>query len=353
MKGNIKNIKSGIILLIISIVFIFVFLYNGNIKEVYSVIRNSNPIYLLLSVLIIILCNVFKGMAYLSVFKNMNLDENIVGATKFALISQLFDGITPFSSGEQPYQVYYLKKRYGIGYSASFGYVFYTSLMYQTAFLIVSTISIILNNIYKFITVEPLVLNLIYIGYVVTLLFTLVLFFINVDRKRGKRLLEGSLKFLNKIKLLNENRYKKLNASVEQLFESLKELNSDYSVLVKSILSNVVYVLTLMIVPLYIMNCVFPDIKMPIIATMIASNFIALAVVFIPIPGGTIGQEFVFLSLFKAFATPHVVSAGMLLWRFFTYYFVMLVGFILFLLFRKERKKDEVNSCESENESTV
>ena len=49
---------------------------------------------------------------------------------------------------------------------------------------------------------------------------------------------------------------------------------------------------------------------------------------FVPIPGGTGGLEYSFIQFYGNFITGSALSAMMLIWRFITYYFGMIVGAI-------------------------
>ena len=58
---------------------------------------------------------------------------------------------------------------------------------------------------------------------------------------------------------------------------------------------------------------------------------------YIPTPGSSGGIEFAFQSLFASIAvmSESTVVSGMLLWRFLTYYILMILSFIVYLIFEK------------------
>jgi hypothetical protein len=333
-----KKTKGSLVLLIVSMLFVFLFVFNDNLNGTITVLLNANIWYLLICIISVFVANLFRGLGYALVFKSMNVKYNYWGVFKFGMISQLFDGITPFSSGGQPYQVYFLKKNYGMGYSAATGFVFYTSLVYQIALLIISSILLLINKINNFITPDSLIWNLVIVGYVITLGFVAILFVINLDRKHGKKFLTGLINFLKKIRIIKDVMYDKFERYINNLFDSLEHLNSDNKLLMKTTFYNMLFLAGMLIIPIFAMNSVMPDIKMPIMASVIAADFVMLCALFIPIPGGTIGQEFAFISLFSVFATASVVKAGMLFWRFMSYYFVIILGFVFFLFSRRKKR---------------
>lgn len=62
--------------------------------------------------------------------------------------------------------------------------------------------------------------------------------------------------------------------------------------------------------------------------TIVSSAYVMLMGSFVPIPGGTGGLEFGFVTFFGNFIRGSKLSALMLVWRFITYYFCMILGAI-------------------------
>ena len=92
------------------------------------------------------------------------------------------------------------------------------------------------------------------------------------------------------------------------------------------------------------------------------TSFAITACVFIPTPGGSGGIEFAFTSIFVFIAsgiTKDLGASGMLLWRILTYYGLMLLSFIFYLILEKRTTKYEKTiklannlQLEQENEMT-
>ena len=58
---------------------------------------------------------------------------------------------------------------------------------------------------------------------------------------------------------------------------------------------------------------------------------------FVPIPGASGGIEYGYMKLFVNFLSKTKTSATLVIWRFITYYFEMILGMIVFNM--DERKK--------------
>ena len=90
------------------------------------------------------------------------------------------------------------------------------------------------------------------------------------------------------------------------------------------------------------------------------TSFAITTCVFIPTPGGSGGIEFAFTSIFVFIAsgiTKDLGASGMLLWRILTYYGLMLVSFIDYLVLEKRtlkfQKYTTINNINTDNTNVV
>ena len=72
------------------------------------------------------------------------------------------------------------------------------------------------------------------------------------------------------------------------------------------------------------------------ITSIVLVTFVSIISAFVPLPGGTVAQEFVFISLFSAYLKDPLLSTLMILWRFITYYFPLIIGGIMVNIKQKE-----------------
>ena len=71
---------------------------------------------------------------------------------------------------------------------------------------------------------------------------------------------------------------------------------------------------------------------------IIISAYVMLIGSFVPIPGGTGGLEYGFIAFYGNFIKGSKLNAVMLLWRFITYYFGIILGAIVLNFKRKKVK---------------
>ena len=74
------------------------------------------------------------------------------------------------------------------------------------------------------------------------------------------------------------------------------------------------------------------------INTVTASAYVYVIGAFVPIPGASGGIEYGFTQFFGNFIKLSKISAVLLLWRFITYYFGVIVGALIFTFEKKVKK---------------
>ena len=77
---------------------------------------------------------------------------------------------------------------------------------------------------------------------------------------------------------------------------------------------------------------------MPLVSVIVASSYVAIIGSFVPVPGASGGIEFGFLQFFGNFVGGSLLSAGLLIWRTFTYYLTMIVGALVLNLGREKKQ---------------
>ena len=94
--------------------------------------------------------------------------------------------------------------------------------------------------------------------------------------------------------------------------------------------------MTLRNIPYLLIKGVGIQENISIITVIVTSAYVMLIGSFVPIPGGTGGLEYGFIAFFGNFISGPILNALMLLWRFVTYYFGMILGAVILGLRKKE-----------------
>ena len=130
-----KNKKLNIVILIIITILVLFFSLKDNFKETINQIITMDIGYLLLAFLSIILYWIFRSYPMYSFCKKMNQNFKYLSSFQLNLRTQFFNAITPFATGGQPYQIYFLKCC-GIDYASATSIVLENFIVYQIALVV-------------------------------------------------------------------------------------------------------------------------------------------------------------------------------------------------------------------------
>ncbi|MDE7161955.1 MAG: flippase-like domain-containing protein [Anaeroplasmataceae bacterium] len=356
MKHNLKKILPKLILfLIVTIVVIIVILSLNDISEIGSTLKNVDIRWLLVAFLFLFLYMAFYPLPLYFLGKSKEeknvsfLDTGMIGTMEY-----FFNGITPFSSGGQPFQIYSYSK-VGVSFHRASGIILMNFVICQISVLILC-----LGSLFYFNELTQGTLHLqimIGVGLGMNLLITSLFCSVGLS-KHVRNLLS---KFVGWI--LNWKIFKGKLARFEVSFQeycagaqsTFKALLSQKLKFVGCIFLKLIGLLAYYMIPFFILRALRIEVELKQLLLITAMSTFAIAMTcYIPTPGATGGIEFAFQSLFVTAIpaiSPSIATSGLLLWRFITYYFLMLVSFIVYIIFeqvvaRRNRKEKKLEAVE-------
>ena len=317
----------NIVVLIFVTLLVLYFSLKDNFKEIINQIFNMNISYLLLAFLFLFVFLTFKSLSMYSFCKKINKDFKFLEAIQLILRTQFFNAVTPFATGGQPYQIYYLKKC-NIDYASSTGIVLQNFIVYQIALVILGLIALFVNKAYNLFDGSRFLARLIALGFIINTAIIVIMFVVAFSKKMNKKIIGFGIKILTKLKLVRdkEKKLKEWDNNINNFYGSAKKLLDDKKIFIRNILFNFIALSALYMIPLFILYAMgeFKVISAGI--AVIASAYVMIIGSFVPIPGGSGGLEFGFITFYSNFITGSKLSALMLVWRFITYYFSMILG---------------------------
>ncbi|MBQ7788762.1 MAG: flippase-like domain-containing protein [Clostridia bacterium] len=264
------------------------------------------------------------------------------------MIEHFFNGITPFASGGQPFQVYAFKKS-KVNAGDSTGILLMNFIIFMIVTNGFALSSLVFAN--KFITDVPMAIFAV-IGFTINFFVLFVLISLGVS-KRVRRFLERLIDYFSKTKLIGRflapkaDSLKEYFQNVQDAFKALwKSKGTFFACLgIKFISMSAYYAITF-----FIMRAlgIFVGIDQ-LFFVMAGSSFAITMVVFLPTPGSSGGIEFAFNAIFASIAGIGITAvsySGMLIWRLLTYYLVMAISLIFYIMlevffFRRNKDTDE------------
>ena len=321
--------KSNVLLLIFVTILVLYFSLKDNFKEVIKQIINMDIKYLLFAFILLFMFFIFKSLSMYLFCKKINKDFKFSQGFQVVLRTQFFNAVTPFATGGQPYQIYYLKKC-NIDYASSTGIVLENFIVYQIALVLLGLIALFTNSIFNLFGNSNLLTKLIALGFIINTAVIVIMFLVAFSKKMNKKLISLGINILTKLKLVKnkEEKLKDWDNNINNFHNSAKELLNDKKIFVGNIVFNFLALCLLYTIPLFVLYAMGEFNVMNIGVVIVSSAYVMLIGSFVPIPGGSGGLEFGFVTFYSNFITGSKLSALLLVWRFITYYFSMILGAI-------------------------
>ena len=245
-------------------------------------------------------------------------------------MTKFFNGITPFSLGGQPLQVYELSKS-KVRVTEALLVIVENFIVLQISMTIMSVVSLgvclnaglIPNRLLWILTI---------IGIFITLLSLFMAIFMCVKINFAKKLGKWFIKVLNKIHIIKnkDESYLMWTNKCDEYHTCFKILLKDKTFIIKCVLLNIIYMIIFCMLPFLTFKALNINVDVNIFYSIVLACFVYLSASFIPIPGATIGMEYAFINYFKMIVVDSLVMPGVLLWRLVSYYIPMILGGILF-----------------------
>lgn len=332
-----KKVLNYLTLALITVLVLYLSL-KDNYEEILKIFSSMNIKWLILAFITMIIAWSLKTIPIYFFTKSHKKNFKFRNSISLILRTQFVNAITPFATGGQPYQIYYLNKR-GVRSSTATGIILQNFIVYQIALVLLGIIALISNFIFKFFPYNGLIIYLITLGFIINTIVIVVSFILAFGKKITKTLTTFAINILTKFHIV-KNKEEKLaswNESISNFHKSAKTLMKNKKLFFLMILVNLLYLTLLYLTPLLVLFSMGEYNAVNAFTSIISSAYVMLIGSFVPIPGGTGGLEYGYIKFFGNFVSGSILSASMLMWRCVTYYFGLIVGAIAFNI--KERKK--------------
>lgn len=349
-----------------------------------SIGQNNNWAWLLVALALIIAFLLLWPLSLLAFSKASGIDK-VVGKRnlfRIATIEQFYNNVTPFAVGGQPMEVY-LMKECGADTSKATGAILATFVVHVTASNFFALIALFFFPYYiqgltqggiEGLTnwMNPIAFTVVAaIGYFNNILTLVIMLLLGLSKKTRNLLVKiltgvsrwpGLRKFLPKHIQTFEDYCERTQIAFKEIFQHKVAF-------VKSLLCRLLADLCYYSIPFFLLLAVGVDFNglnpfWVYLLVMFGTSFAITAVVWVPTPGTTGGIDYAFAvvmaslsvigfggSLFASdtvWATSQTIS---LLWRGYTYYFVIILGFIVSLaleIYLAKKQMKEINRLKEE-----
>ncbi len=249
---------------------------------------------------------------------------------KTAIIGKYYDFITPLGSGGQPFQMVYLSKDKHLPTGISTSIPLVGMILFQCAFFVFAIASFIVFDSIDVggWTVPVTIRVLAIIGAILNLLFpALILLFLR-HPKITKKMVAWFVNIGYKLHLVKnfEKTNAKINDSVDEYCSSMKLLSGDWPVLVLGFVCGLGQTLSTCLISYFVVRA-FGEVINPMVMVCL-TMFAWSAVAFVPTPGNSGAAEAGFYAVFSTLSSPFWAT---MLWRFFGYYMILIIGLLVII----------------------
>lgn len=331
-----KKIRNHSFVFLFITIIVLYFILKDNFHSILDVLSKMNLFWLLIAIIIIFIYWILKTLSMFYIVKEYSKKMSFKTILKQTIITQFFNGITPFSTGGQPMEIYMLKKC-NISVAKATNIVLQNSMVYQVALVIYGIIAILLNFKYKLFYNIQFLNILVALGFLINTIVCIIIFVISFSTKLSNIILMLVSKVGNWFKIIvdQEKFMIKYSKKVNEFHESAKIYKSNKLLFIKGIVINLIALTLLYILPFFLMLGMNENMNMTIIEAITTSAYVLLIGSFVPIPGGSGGIEYAFLKFFGVFFNNITLSALLIVWRFITYYLGIILGGVLFSFYKE------------------
>lgn len=324
-----KNQLSALLMLIIGFGVIAFEMRTTNLAALWHQVQTLDFFWLFVAFASMLLSYFFEALVLKVLLKNRT-DElhNWWNLLRIPWIQALFNAITPFSSGGQPAQLVALVQS-GVEVGRSTSVLLMKFIIFQSIVLL----NFIIAMAFKFeniashfaglatLIVGGFVIHIVTIGFLL-----MVMFYYQFTRRMVLSIMKVLAFFMNPDKV--QGRTEKLIAKIDTFHEESLVLKREKQKMLVATGLTFLQLLFYYLVVYFTLRALHVS-QMNILDVLIMQIMIVMITSIFPIPGGTVGAEYSFKTLFANYvSTPSKLVLAMFLWRFITYYLGMFLGII-------------------------
>lgn len=328
-----KNFKKNSIILVLITLLILFLVLKDDFNNIVHELVNANFLFIILAFICLLLVFVFDGLAYYKIIKSYDKNYSFIKVLRMLIITKFFNGITPFSTGGQPMQVYMLKKD-GFRLTKASNIIIQNFIIYQAALVLYGLIAMAINAKFNYFKNITILKDLIILGFLINTGVMIGLFIISFSNKFNHFIVNKSINILSKLKLVKdkETTLNKWNERVDDFHEGATFLKNNKLLCLESFIYNLLSLTAIYVMPYFVIMALGNVNDVTPLKSIVSSAYILIIGSFVPIPGASGGIEYGYLQFFGSFIKGGILKASLLIWRFISYYFPMIIGAIVFNL---------------------
>ena len=337
---NLKKYSINILVIFLVSMFSVNLALQGNFKEIQNMFSNVSLFTFVFLLIISFIPHLIEALILKKFAKLYCSTYRYKDGLINALSGSFLSGITPFASGGQFMQAYLFKKQ-GVQYADSTGLLLMHFILYQIC-LVGYTLLIVLFKYQEFSNYYNGFLSLALLGFLINSIVIIMLLLGALSYKAQYFLTHTILKIAYKFKLIKESDVskRKLEKYLIDFREGLKTIRKYPLQMFSIILLFFIKLTILYSLPFCVLFFTQQNMSYQLFFDCFAlCAFVYLITAFVPIPGSSGGTEGTYIILFSVLVGEVTGRFSMIVWRFITYYFTILIGCIIFMVYINSSKR--------------
>lgn len=335
-----KSLKKNIIIVIVIIAVVLYLLLRKEFNLIMAELADVHLGYFSIAILCVIAFWLLEAKAVWVLIRQNHEGIKYGYSFLMTLATQFFNGITPFASGGQPMQVYYMKKK-GVSVPVATNICVQSLMIHQIALVAINVVMIIYQTLMGTFSVKAGVAKrLMWFGFLVNVAVLILFYAVSYFPKFNKFISHNLLSFLHRIRLVRdlEKRQIKMKQFFTEFHDGSEKLLDNKVELFKAVGYTLLKLAFFNVIIYFTFRSIGVKNAGFITSFMCSISVISVATV-VPSPGASGGVEYAFLMFFGVFYNHAQIVATMMLWRFITYYLGLIVGFVASLWLDRRRTR--------------
>ena len=343
-----RSTKSKILnALFILAVFFGLIIYIINVdgtEKISYILSTANYGWVALGLVFALLEWTFEAVGIHIPLKTMYPKHKFMTSFKSNLVGKMFNNITPFSSGGQPFQAFVLTK-YGLKMSDTFSVLMMKFIVYEICLFSWVLILLGLNfDFFNHIFGENI--PLIVLGFVMNLIAVSFILVAGVNKKFILKIVKPIIRLAAKIKVIKKHFIKDVDEAIKHAEESISNYSNQFNEIRRQ-RRNLLKMYTVGMIQLlcyfsitYTIYKAFGNSGTSYLQIVMVQSYLLLTMSFIPTPGSGLGAEGLFGAFFSMIFT-NGANIAILFWRMYTYYLPIVLGPFIFVSMNRKMVDDE------------
>lgn len=256
-----------------------------------------------------------------------------------ALVGGFMSGITPSSTGGQFAQSYTFKKQ-GLNGSHGAGIIWLDFFLYSITLVVIAML-LFLTNFTEF--AHSSITFVFGIGLLVNIIIIFLLGLMVFRPNAYRKLMHFIIHLTEKFKWVKQKE-KIIHAwdqILEHFYQAQTVITENRGMLWQLFGLNSLKILVYFSTPLVIGLLLNLEIKWSMVVELIAlASFVTIANTFVPLPGAAGATESLFVLTYSTVIGKASAASIMILWRFFSFYLILIIGGVLFFKVRHQKTKE-------------